>query len=457
MKKQTKRGVLKFEFASKSDIPDILDGSNPSLSANKTLILKQKQSFLTHSSKLCQQTVPTSEQHPYKLAVLKHHDFSKTKRWYIEFSAWDRSKNKLVRKRPTEDLNRIKNLNQRFIQGEQIVRIINGQLRDGKVLGKLIVAPKPSTLLLEAVDYVREQKKIEGYRKNYYRSFLQLHTNLTNWLKYRKIPDFNIKEFDRTDATLLKHWLTVEKKLSNKTINNIFANLGIVFNYIEKQNGKLFKQNPLDTIDRLPVVVKKHSAFTDEQIIVIKKAIAAKIKNSSPRNAPGYTSLNLFISFIYYTLARPNEIMSLKVSDIQLDQNRIYIRGEDSKNKRDEYVPVPDALQMAIRESKITTYPHNHFIFGAKGIPSPKKVNANFFWLKHNKILKEINYLALNPNFTLYGYKHSGAISLYKATKDVKLVQQQCRHQSVSQTDAYLRDLGVHSNYEAVKAWKGGF
>jgi hypothetical protein len=36
-----------------------------------------------------------------------------------------------------------------------------------------------------------------------------------------------------------------------------------------------------------------------------------------------------------------------------------------------------------------------------------------------------------------------------------KIVQQQCRHQSVAQTDAYLRDLGLHSNYDVLKGWIG--
>jgi hypothetical protein len=36
-----------------------------------------------------------------------------------------------------------------------------------------------------------------------------------------------------------------------------------------------------------------------------------------------------------------------------------------------------------------------------------------------------------------------GVIALYKATKDLMLVKEQCGHSDISQTVQYLRDLGV--------------
>ena len=48
-----------------------------------------------------------------------------------------------------------------------------------------------------------------------------------------------------------------------------------------------------------------------------------------------------------------------------------------------------------------------------------------------------------DKEYTIYGYKHTGAISLYRKTKDIKKVEQHCRHSTIQQTNQYLRDLGV--------------
>ena len=44
---------------------------------------------------------------------------------------------------------------------------------------------------------------------------------------------------------------------------------------------------------------------------------------------------------------------------------------------------------------------------------------------------------------TIYGYKHTGAINLYLATRDIELVRRHCRHAHAGITATYLRGLGA--------------
>ena len=102
-------------------------------------------------------------------------------------------------------------MQQRIFQGEQHVRVIN------EVLGKdkIIDAPKQKKLsLLEAVDFGHDQKKLNGNRKNYTRTFTQLKNLLTKWLEYRVQPDYFLAEFDRIDAQDFLRWLQTERKLA---------------------------------------------------------------------------------------------------------------------------------------------------------------------------------------------------------------------------------------------------
>lgn len=130
-------------------------------------------------------------------------------------------------------------------------------------------------------------------------------------------------------------------------------------------------------------------------------------------------------------------------------------QGEISKNKIEDFVEIAPQLESIISKSGILNYPPTHFIFSKAGIPGTTKLHDNFFWDKHKRVLKATGLLDVNKNFSLYSYKHSGAISLYKATKDIKLVQRQCRHHTLEQTNTYLRDLGLLSDYDQLKGYKG--
>ncbi|MEM9859685.1 MAG: hypothetical protein AAF843_20195, partial [Bacteroidota bacterium] len=77
------------------------------------------------------------------------------------------------------------------------------------------------------------------------------------------------------------------------------------------------------------------------------------------------------------------------------------------------------------------------------------------FYEQNKKMLNALNLLKLNAHYSIYSYKHSGALSLYTETKDIKLLQRQMRHKKVSQTEDYLRDLGIMGGYEDLKKWKG--
>jgi len=443
----------------KLHISNAADDSIPAFGTKKT----GNSTGITHSfkdfSKLCQQTVP---QKPYNKAKLVHHNYDLTKRWYVEFWAWNDTTKQKERVRLFKPLNYKKhNVTKRLDLAEQMIRIINSQLEAGKVKGKdainTIVADHPGRLtLLNAITYVAKQKELNGHRKNYYRTFNTLHTNLSNWLEFKKHPDFPLKEFDRSDATEFFKWMRDESEVSNKTINNTMLNLRTAFNYIEKQGDKVFKtDHPLAHLPVLPVVTKMHAAYSDAQIEKVFAQIKVSEAKAAKHRKPGYKQLQLFISFIYYLLARPNEIIQLRVGDIRLSDNRVLIKGEVSKTKVDFYVEISPKLKTIIQKSGVLKYPEECYIFGKEGVPGTAKVHANFFWDKHNRILKLTGLLALNPHFSLYSYKHSGVVSLYKATKDIKLVQRQCRHQTLEQTNTYLRDLGLLSEYDQLSKWKG--
>lgn len=435
----------------------------------KALFFDIKTSFYNQDLAHRQKNVPEKEpKYPYNLAKVVHHNYDMSKRWHVEFWAWNVATNQKERVRLYKPLNEkhYKNVNERMAVANSMVYTINAQLMNGKVLGKDEVENEPKSILaadparftiLNAIDWVRVQKEANGHRNNYVRAFKTLHTQLTEWLEFQIQPDFPLRDFTKQDATDFFKYLRDEKKKSNKTINNALGYLRIAFNFIEKQSNvtRIFKKDPLQHLSKLPVIVKKHAAYSDDQVRLIKKEIERRIENSPVHRREGYRQLQLFISFIYYSLARPNELVNITVGDINMQANRILIKGEISKNRTDDYVEISPQLRTIIIESGILNYDPLYFVFGNQSEPGLRKVHSTFFWRKHNYVLTELGLLEINPHYSLYSYKHSGVISLYKQTKDIKLVQRQCRHKSIEQTNIYLRDLGVLSDYDQLKNWKG--
>jgi integrase len=436
-----KRRDLRIKIDEKSGLEDMHADSNPTLSARKQLVFEDNL-LVWH------QTVAKK----FKYARLIHHDYDLSKRWYVLYYAWNVATEKMERVRLFEPLNRIKRLNERITTGEQMVRIVNGKLDAGKVLGKeqinIAATDNPTKLsLLKAIEWVKNQKEADGHRKSYVRTFQTVKNTLEKWLNFHAQPDFPIRQFNQQDARSYFQYLRDELSWKNKTINNTIDNFGIALNYIQKDK-EIWKRNPLQNISSLPVITQKHAAYSDEQITTIKSKIAEY-------NTPRAKQLQLFISFIYYVFIRPNEAVQLRVHNIDLKENRLMIKGLASKTKFDEYVELPLPLRNAIIEAKITSYPQDYFVFGLPGEPDIKGLTVQTFWKLHRKILKKSEFSKFDSHFTLYSYKHSGVISLYKLTKDIKRVQRQCRHKTLEQTNTYLRDLGLLTEYDQLQGWQG--
>ena len=78
-----------------------------------------------------------------------------------------------------------------------------------------------------------------------------------------------------------------------------------------------------------------------------------------------------------------------------------------------------------------------HLIFTG----SEEPYNACYFktlWSRYKKQSK-----LLEANQTLYSFRHTGAIEVYKKTKDIAVVQQVMGHASMQVTLGYLRNLEV--------------
>jgi integrase len=179
----------------------------------------------------------------------------------------------------------------------------------------------------------------------------------------------------------------------------------------------------IDTVRQNPTPARY---FQQHQI----KRLSAEISNRDPQ-------LWHFVEFLYYCFIRPRELCRLKVGNVILENNQIYVPGDVSKNKKSEYVTIPKAFRDKLEYLK--HLPPDQWLF-----PSPKKEGEHLgfdkMYRRHQKILKELNF---GQGYVLYSWKHTGAVMAVKAGISLKELQIQLRHHSLDQVDQYLRQMGV--------------
>ena len=387
---------------------------------------------------------------------LKDYDGDLSKRWYILFKIWDTDKQDFVF-RQYKGLNKYKTLAARRKAARQKVEEIKQLIAQGYTAGKAKASLKEYDIrrlsLRQAMDYFLNMKNAastEGDKFSLspawnekgslsygtFKGYRNTRNQVIEWLELNKLQGIRLLEVDSSTANHLFEYLKNTKGVANKTYNHHLAFLRAVYTFFGKREDGVNVRNPFGQVEKKKVPKsKKHAAFTNAQIEAIHKLILAK----------GDKQLYLFIQFIYYTFARPGlELRLLQVKDIR--DRTIYIPGDRAKNDEGEHVSIPKGLEKLIDEYGLRSYPPDDYVFTTEGQPGKVHVGKNYFYKRHSAILEQLGLA--DKDYTIYGYKHTGAINLYRKLKDIKKVQQHCRHSNIHQTDQYLRDLGVLAEEE---------
>ncbi len=87
----------------------------------------------------------------------------------------------------------------------------------------------------------------------------------------------------------------------------------------------------------------------------------------------------------------------------------------------------------------------NDYLFGSGLKTCSTKYSRNSVTRIHKEALTACK---ISKEFTMYSWKHTGVISAYKAGIDLFSIMRQLRHHSLTQTQIYLKSLGLQPNIE---------
>jgi integrase len=144
---------------------------------------------------------------------------------------------------------------------------------------------------------------------------------------------------------------------------------------------------------------------------------------------------NLYLCCImtYGCLLRPHrEVRELTWGDFTADLSYIKLSGNRNKSGRNRIVPVPSYIKALLNKGD-----NNFNIFtGTTKAPNPDYFKT--IWGRFKKVSK-----LLEQDQTLYSFRHSGAIDIYKRTGSLSKLQKAMGHSSLAVSLTYLRGLEV--------------
>ena len=219
-------------------------------------------------------------------------------------------------------------------------------------------------------------------------------------------------------------------KLSVRGLKNILSRYcsGVSYNTLKRHLNVLLNEavslgmdgNPMTEIKSKKSKAVLHKPFDD--IATVFEDIKAFNKH-----------LHLCCLLTYGCLLRPHrEVRELTWGDFSNDLSYITLSGFRNKSGRNRIVPVPGFVKLHLHPKSLD---YNLFT-GEHNSRNPDYFKT--LWSRYKKQTK-----ILKQGQTLYSFRHSGAIEIFKRTGSITKLQKAMGHSSINVSLTYLRGLEI--------------
>lgn len=268
--------------------------------------------------------------------------------------------------------------------------------------------------------------------KSTYQNYQTKFRRFENYLAKRKYNEIDVSGITEKIVKDFFDNLVNEEK-HGKTLNLYIIVLNALWKYIQKQ--RKFLHNPFLDITKFP-----ENSIPQRPI---KKGIITELKNELQTN---YPNVWLAAQFEYYCFARPKEIRFMQIKHLDLYDGYLTLYGDITKSGKSRTVQIPDNfLRRLLIDYKLREYPDSYYIITKQNEPGPYPVGKNYLSRKFNEVRKKLN---LPMEVKLYNFQHTAAVNAIKSGANIKEIQHQKGHSSLSITEQYLKGMiGEESDF----------
>ena len=261
-----------------------------------------------------------------------------------------------------------------------------------------------------------------------YNSYIKM---LRLYNESRKRPIFYISEMTEKFLTDFLDWIYEERGNSCRTYNNYINFLNTVCLFFIKK--EILSKNPAEDIPKMKrtQTIKTRNNFSDKDL----NLLFDRLDNHDRK-------FLLACYFTYYCFIRPNELYRIKVKDINIEQQTVFVSSEISKNSLDATVTIPNTVIELIKKLGIMKHGKECYIFG-EHFETCKKIGHNKmfgnYWdrfiTKDGGLCPEFK----GKGYCFYSLKGTGITTMLKEGVPTIIVRDQARHQDITTTEIYTK------------------
>ena len=279
-------------------------------------------------------------------------------------------------------------------------------------------------------DFLENDKKLSDNTLQSYKRDLKQYSEYieSNKINYSKATEEDMKGY-------IKHLQEIGKKPS--TISRCIASIRSFYQY-ELKNKKI-KKDPTNSIQSPKIEKRVPSVLTSQEVeLLLEQPKDVDLKGVRDK---------AMLEFAYATGMRVTEIISLDISDVNLEEGYVVCKGRGEKNRTiplgkmslkalKEYVE--EARDILVKDETIKA-----LFVNVNG----KRLTRQGFW----KIIKYYKEQAhITKEITPHVLRHSFATHLLQNGADLKSIQAMLGHSDISSTQVYMQfqDEGIKDIYK---------
>jgi integrase len=205
----------------------------------------------------------------------------------------------------------------------------------------------------------------------------------------------------------------------------------------------------------LGVLLSNAGSIIDKPINMVTKTSKRKVKSKlhkiyEPKQIKavlGYLKqhnnhLYLCCLITFGCFLRPHkEVRKLTAGHFKKDISEIHLSGSENKGRKVRVVYVPDYVKQEL-EQLLPSLKSTDNIF-SKDLQPYNEAYFNTAW---TRVFRKMHQLGMvEKNHTIYSFRHTAAVDVYRRTKDVNLLKSLLGHSSILVTLKYLRGLGEYN------------
>lgn len=361
------------------------------------------------------------------------------KNWYVDFSCYDPAEQKMKRKKYM--LDGIYKVRNRKKMAADIIASLTNRLRTGwnpwSELSNSRQYAKVSAVLDLYVKYLQKLRNTNAIKENTYLDYTKRLRVLKEYMQNHAMPIMYIYQFNLSYISDFLDYILMDRDSSARTRNNYKVWLSSLCTWlIEKQ---YMETNPCERIKALKEDPKRREALSPSELKKLKNYLEVHNRH-----------FLLACRMEYYTFIRPEELTNIRLKDISIKEQKVFIGGDISKNRKDGMVGLNDELVKLMIDLDVFRHDGDSYLFSKDFMPGKTKITTKVL---RNYFYKVREALHWPDTYMFYSLKDSGIRDLANSA-GIVVARDQARHSDISTTNKYLKgsSLTVH---EETKHFKG--